>query len=217
MKDSVRNSNNSNKIYFTLSFPFTASNSLVRFLPIREMSNREMQSEICNNPAEQMETYGLMMKIGEHLCSEWVLSTRGIGPQTSLISSSQVNKSSSTDFRWLVCLERCTSYTPQIALLYYTSQGDISLFYCEKHITIISYGVPPEVPFKEREKNARNPFPKLLMLLFPVISSQSRSTQVHTKGQMAAGFLYIPGAAEHRSCSTIFTIWAGLGDVCKPQ
>lgn len=176
-----------------------------------------MQSEICNNPRGQMETYGLTMKTGEHLCSEWVLSTRGIGPQTSLNSSSRVNKSSSTDFRRLVCLKRCTSYTAQIALLYYTSQGDISLFYCEKHITTTSYGVPPEVPFKEREKNARKPFPRLLMLRFPIIPIQSPSTQVCTKGQMAAGFLCIFGAAEHRSCSAIFTIGVGLGDVCKPQ
>lgn len=123
------------------------------------MSNREMQSEICNNPRGQMETYGLTMKTGEHLCSEWVLSTRGIGPQTSLNSSSRVNKSSSTDFRRLVCLKRCTSYTAQIALLYYTSQGDISLFYCEKHITITSYGVLLKFLSRKEKRTPGSHFP----------------------------------------------------------
>lgn len=82
--------------------------------------------------------------------------------------------------------------TQQIALLYYTSQGDISLFYCEKHITIISYVVPPEVHFKEekrkKKKNAREPFSGLIMLCFPIIPTQSYNTQVYTRAQMIACF-----------------------------
>lgn len=52
---------------------------------------------------------------------------------------------------WL-CLKRLTSYTTQMALLYCTSQDVISLIYCEKHIIIISYIMPSEVFFRERNK-----------------------------------------------------------------
>lgn len=36
-----------------------------------------MESDVDNKPTEQIGTYGVMMRMAEHLCqSEWVLSTR---------------------------------------------------------------------------------------------------------------------------------------------
>lgn len=61
---------------------------------------------------------------------EWLsISAKGSGcsapgrirPQRILDFSSQANKSDRMHFRWLICLKRLTSYTTQIALLYYTS------------------------------------------------------------------------------------------------
>lgn len=55
----------------------------------------------------------------------------------------------------------------------------------------------------KEKKHARKPFSELIVLCFPIIPTQSHNTQVSTKLQMTSGFLYTPGKAKNRSCSTI--------------
>ena len=127
---------------------------------------------------------------------EWLsVSTKASGcsvpgriwPQRILDFSSLVNKSGSMGFRCLNCLERLTCYTTHLALLHYTSQCVISLLCCEKHISITSYVVPSEVPFRERKKSRLGSH----FLSFPIIPTQSHNTQESTTVQMTSGLEWL--------------------------